>query len=273
MTLHAASRESLALAEERLGEVLGEAGTDPATVGDELLSVVNLLAREIGVRRALSDGAAEPAARKALFRSLLGGKVSEPTLLVLDATAENRWSSPRELVDGIEALGRSALLSSAEKTGKLDIVENQLFQVARIVAAEPEFERALSDEAAPLEAKRSLVRGLFADKVDLVTEALVEQVVVRHGGRGVGAGLDELVELTAQRRERSVAHVTSASELSAEQQAQLAEKLRRIYGRQLAVHVEIDGSLGGGLVVRVGDEIIDGSTAGRIDALRRQFAG
>jgi len=65
----------------------------------------------------------------------------------------------------------------------------------------------------------------------------------------------------------SVAQVTSASPLSAEQQAKLAEQLRRIYGRQLAVHVEIDANLGGGLVVRVGDEVIDGSTAGRVDAL------
>jgi F-type H+-transporting ATPase subunit delta len=271
MTLHAASRESLALAGETLGEVLGDPGTDPATVGDELLSVVSLLGREIGLRRAVSDGSAEPDARKALFRSLLGGKVSEPTLLVLDAIASNRWSSPRELVDGIESLGRSALLSSAEKAGELDTVEDQLFQVARIVAGEPEFERALSDQAAPVEAKRNLIRGLFADKLNLVTESLVEQVVTRHRGHGVGAGLEELVELTAQRRGRSVAQVTSASELSAEQQAQLAEQLKRIYGRELAVHVEIDANLGGGLVVRVGDEVIDGSTAGRLDALRRQF--
>jgi F-type H+-transporting ATPase subunit delta len=146
-----------------------------------------------------------------------------------------------------------------------------LFQVARIVAGEPEFERALSDQAAPVDAKRNLIRGLFADKLDLVTESLVEQVVTRHRGHGVGAGLEELVELTAQRRDRSVAQVTSASPLSTEQQAKLAEQLRRIYGRQLAVHVEIDANLGGGLVVRVGDEVIDGSTAGRIDALRRQF--
>jgi len=74
---------------------------------------------------------------------------------VLDAVASNRWSSPRELVDGIEALGRSALLSSAEKAGSLDTVEDQLFQVARIVAGEPEFERALSDQAAPVDAKRT----------------------------------------------------------------------------------------------------------------------
>src|SRR5690349_21173144 len=112
MTLHAASREALDLAENRLGEVLAAAGTDPATVGDELLSVVALLDREIGLRRAVADGSATPEARIGLARGILAGKVSEPALQVLDSVAGSRWSSPRELTDGLEALGRSALLTS-----------------------------------------------------------------------------------------------------------------------------------------------------------------
>jgi len=115
MTLHAASRESLALAEETLGEVLGDPAPTRPPSETSCSPSSACWAGEIGLRRAVSDGSAEPDARKALFRSLLGDKVSDPTLLVLDAVASNRWSSPRELVDGIEALGRSALLSSAEK--------------------------------------------------------------------------------------------------------------------------------------------------------------
>jgi F-type H+-transporting ATPase subunit delta len=273
MTLHAASREALGLAENTLGEVIGDAGTDPAVVGEELFSVVDLLTREIGVRRAVGDGSADPQARKRLVRSLLEGKISEPALKVLDAVVTNRWSAPRELLEGLESLGRSALLTSAEKTGNLDAVEDQLFRIARILESEAELQRALSDWNAPVEAKRNLVRSLFGDKVDVVTEKLAEQVIAAHRGHGIGAELDQLVELAAQRRERSVAHVTSASELSDGQRDQLAEKLGRIYGRPIVLHIEVDPGLVGGLVVRVGDEVIDGSTAGRIEALRRQLAG
>ncbi|MEQ0561839.1 F0F1 ATP synthase subunit delta [Amycolatopsis sp. NEAU-NG30] len=272
MTLHAASREALGLAEERLGEVLADAGADAATVGDELLSVVDLLDREIGLRRAVSDASATPEARTGLVRRLFDGKLSEPALKVLDVVAGSRWSSPRELVDGLEELGRSALLTAAEKTGNVDTVESQLFQVARVVAGHPELETALSDLAGPADAKRALVRGLFADKVDVVTETLVEQVVRRAKGRGVGVGLDKLVKLAAERRERSVAYVTSANALTDEQTAQLGAKLNDIYGRPIALHVEVDPRLGGGLVVRVGDEVIDGSAAGQLAALRRRLA-
>jgi F-type H+-transporting ATPase subunit delta len=270
--LHAASREALGLAEERLGEVLADAGADAATVGDELLSVVDLLDREIGLRRAVSDASSTPEARTALARRLFDGKLSEPALKVVDAVAGSRWSSPRQLVDGLESLGHSALLSAAEKTGNIDAVETQLFQVSRVVANHPELETALSDLAGPADAKRVLVRGLFADRVDVVTETLVEQVVRRAKGRGVGVGLDALVKLAAERRERSVAYVTSASALTDEQTAQLGAKLNAIYGRSIALHVEVDPELGGGLVVRVGDEVIDGSAAGRLAALRKRLA-
>lgn len=273
MTLHAASREALGLAETRLGEVLGDAGADPSAVGEELLSVVDLLAREVGLRRAVGDGASEPESRTGLIRSLFGTKVSEPTLKVLDAAVAARWSSPRELLDGLESLGRTALFGSAEKAGNLGTVEDELFRIARIVADEPELDRALSDQTAPAEAKRGLVRNLVSDKVDPVTLVLTEQTVVRRRGRAASYLLDQLVKLAAECRERSVAHVTTAHELSAQQQDALAEKLHAIYGRQIALHIEIDPKLGGGLMIRVGDEVIDGSSAGRIAALRRQLAG
>ncbi|MFE0024249.1 F0F1 ATP synthase subunit delta [Amycolatopsis sp. NPDC059021] len=271
MTLHAASREALGLAEERLGEVLTDAAVS-ATVGEELLSVVDLLDTEIGLRRAVSDASAAPEARTGLVRRLFDGKLGEPALKVLDVVAGSRWSSPRQLVDGLESLGHSALLTAAEKAGNVDTVESQLFQVSRIVAGSPELEAALSDLAGPAEAKRTLVRGLFSGKVDPVVETLVEQVVRRAKGRGVGIGLDKLVKLAAERRERSVAYVTSANALSAEQTAQLGTKLDDLYGRPIALHVEVNPALGGGLVVRVGDEVIDGSTAGQLASLRRRLA-
>ncbi|WP_236794951.1 F0F1 ATP synthase subunit delta [Amycolatopsis sp. GM8] len=271
-SLHAASREALAEAGRTLDEVLGQAGVRPEALGTELFSVVDLLTAEIGLRRALGDGSSDPEARKRLVSSLLTGKVSAPALRVLDAAVGQRWSSPRELLDGLEDLGRTALLTSAEKAGNLDTVEDELFRIARIVVGEPELEQALSDAMAPVAAKRKLVRELLDGKVGAVSLALVEQVVARRTGRGVGFGLDQLVKLAAERRRRSVAYVVSASALSAQQQDQLAEKLHGIYGRPIALHVEVDPRLGGGLVVRVGDEVIDGSAAGRIATLRRQLA-
>ncbi|HEY0453291.1 F0F1 ATP synthase subunit delta [Actinophytocola sp.] len=291
MTFHAASREALAAAELKLLDVLGGAGTKPASgrsrttkaaaaaaasvdqVGDELFAVVRLLDAEVSLRRALGDASAEPERRVRLLEGLLAGKVSEPTLEVLRTAVRARWSTPRELVDGLDHLGRTALLVRAERDGRLDTVEDELFRFGRIVAGDPRLEQALTDRSAPNEAKAGLVRELLGDKAEPVTVALVEQLVVAPQGRSLVEGLAELAAEAAKRRERSVAYVVSAAPLTEQQQERLATTLQRVYARPVALHVEVDPDILGGLVIKVGDEVIDGSAKGRIEELRRRLAG
>ncbi|MFC7617186.1 F0F1 ATP synthase subunit delta [Actinokineospora soli] len=270
MALQAASREALAAVELRLLDTLEGAATDD--LGEQLFAVVGLLDREIGLRRALADHSTDPASRERLVRDLLGGKIGAGALDVVAAAVAARWSSPRELVDGLEALGTTALLVRAERAGRLDAVEDELFRLGRIIADQTELEQVLSDRTAAKEGKLALVRGLIEAKTDATTVALVENLVGQPRGRGVVSGLEALAAEAAKRRERSVAHVVSAAPLTAAQQEQLSATLQRIYARPIALHLEIDETLRGGMVVRVGDEVIDGSVAGRLDALRRRFA-
>ncbi|GAB1509779.1 F0F1 ATP synthase subunit delta [Actinophytocola sp. KF-1] len=280
MTLfHAASREALATAEQKLLAVLSAKpaarakGVSAEQLGDELLSVVRLLDGEIGLRRVLGDSSAERERREALLTQLLSGKVSAQALEVLTAAVGERWSTPRELVDGLDDLGRTALLVHAEQEGRLDAVEDELFRFSRIVAADSELERALSDRTAPPASKAALVRDLIGEKADGVTLRLVEQLVTTPRGRAVVTGLGELAAEAAKRRERSVATVVAPVPLTAQQEERLAATLQRIYSRPIALHVEVDPEIQGGLVIKVGDEVIDGSATGRIDELRRRLAG
>jgi F-type H+-transporting ATPase subunit delta len=291
MTFHAASRDALAAAELKLLEVLGGASAKPATrsrttaaakakaaapvdqLGDELFAVVRLFDGEVGLRRALGDSSAAPERREQLLSDLLSGKVGAQTLEVLVAAVRERWSTPRELVDGIDQLGRTALLVRAEREDRLDSVEDELFRFGRIVAGDTTLEQALTDRSAPTEAKAELIRSLLGGKTEPVTVALVQQLVLAPRGRALVVGLGELAEEAAKRRERSVAYVVSAGPLSAAQQERLSAALDRIYARPIALHVEVDPGIGGGLVIRVGDEVIDGSATGRIDQLRRRLAG
>jgi len=291
MNFHAASREALVACELKLLEVIEDgkpaarsrskataataksAGTSAADLGEELFAVVRLLDGQVGLRRAFGDPAAEPARRERLLSSLLSGKVSDKAFDVLRAVVTARWSTPRELVDGLDEIGRIALLVHSEQDGRLDTVEDELFRFGRIVAADTELEQALTDRNVPASAKAELVRTLIDGKADVVTVLLVEQLVVVPRGRALVAGLGELSAAAAKRRERSVAYVVSAGPLSEQQEERLSATLQRIYARPIALHVEVDPSIQGGLVIKVGDEVIDGSATGRLDALRRRLAG
>ena len=272
--MHAASREALAAAELRLLDVIDGADDQGlVTLGEELFAVVRLFIAEHVLRRAVSDPASEPAAREGLLRGLLANKVGEGTLKVLTAAVTARWSSARELLDGLESLARTALLVRAERGNRLDAVEDELFRLGRIIAGQTALAQVLGASGGNATGKATLMDSLLAGKVEPVTEILVRQLVTTPRGRDIVAGLEELTAIAARRRERSVAYVRSAVELTAAQVDRLSATLQRIYGRQVVAHVEIDPAVRGGLVVRVGDEVIDGSVAGQLDLLRRNLAG
>jgi hypothetical protein len=66
----------------------------------------------------------------------------------------------------------------------------------------------------------------------------------------------------------TVARVRSAVPLTKEERAVLKERLRKRFGQEFLLHLEVDPSLIGGLVVEVRDKTIDGSVAGKLDALK-----
>jgi F-type H+-transporting ATPase subunit delta len=271
--VNAASREALAATELQLLQATDGAGPAEITgLADELFGVAALLGRESTLRRALADPSTDPRSREELAHGLFADKLGARALPVVVEAVRARWSKPQDLVDGLERLARTALLVQAERAGRLDAVEDELFRLGRIIGAQPDLERLLSDPTADAEGKTAVVDQLIEGKVEPVTRSLVRQLVSHSHGRPVSEGLEELAELSAKRRERSVAHVRSATPLSEEQQQRLAATLQRIYSRPIAVHLEVDPDVGGGLVIRVGDEVIDGSTSGRLQALRRDLA-
>lgn len=271
--MHAASREALDSTRDALKSALAAnpaGGATGAKVGQELFQVVDVLEDNRSLRVAVADTSASVEARQDLVRGVFGWKIDQATLDLLLAAVSQDWSNPRELREGLITLGREALMRSADEQGQLQTVEDELFRLGRIVAGDAEFEQALADRTAEASAKRALLAQVLYGKVTAVTEVLASQAIARP----TGMPADDLMEISGQAAElrgRTVAVVTSAEALSEQQTTDLGGRLRSIYGREIAVHNEIDPTLMGGVVVRVGDEIIDGSVAGRLDALRRSL--
>jgi F-type H+-transporting ATPase subunit delta len=78
----------------------------------------------------------------------------------------------------------------------------------------------------------------------------------------------ELERLAQHRPERTLAHVTSAVPLTEAEKEAMRAKLTERFGSDIEIQFEVDASLLGGVYLRVGDQVIDGSVAGRLAALR-----
>jgi F-type H+-transporting ATPase subunit delta len=240
----------------------------------ELYAVTGVLASNYGLRRSLSDPSIDADAKARVVESLLTGKVDDDTLGVVAGVVRAPWAQPRDLVDAVETLAADAALIAAEQDDKLDEVEDELFRFSRIIAAEPQLRSALADVGLPGDAKRELLERLLADRTTEVTRRLLEQAVAAPRGRTIERAIADVSALAASRRERLIARVTSAVELTDSEQRDLARALAKLVGHELYLQLVVDPSLIGGLTVRVGDEVIDASVVRQLgDARRRLTAG
>lgn len=263
--MQGASREALGVVRDSLGQA---SAVSTAEVGGELLSVAALLSREAPLRTALADNGSTPQRRGELASTVFDGRVSAPAVSVLTAAVGQRWSRPRDLVEAVEILGAEALLTHAERDGRIDQVEEELFRFARVLESSSDLQIMLSDPAVSGESKSAVVVDLLSERAQPETVELVRHLVTHPGGP-VDDRLADLVQLAATRRELLLADVRAPVPLTEEQQVRLAAALARIYSQQVTVAVSVDPDLLGGAVVRIGDEIIDGSIASRMAQARR----
>lgn len=272
--MKAASREALTHVEGQLDQLVSNSDNAVAVaaqVGTELFLIVDQLDADRSLRVAVADTSLEAAQREGIIGEVFGPKIAEPTKQILVAAASQEWSTPREFRAGLVALGRRALMRAAEQQGQLEKVETELYELSTLLERETELTQLLSDRTATAAQKRGLLASVIYGKVTMFTEALALQVI----GRPVDNPVDDLAALAedvAELRGKTVARVVAAEELSSSQREALASKLQNIYGREMAIHSEVDPSLLGGMIVRVGDEEIDGSTRGKLTRLRTDLA-
>lgn len=272
--MHSASREAWRQASQLVDDHVQaqeNSVASAAQIGSELFDVVSVFDGDRGLRVAVADTTVPAEHRAALVADLFTGKVSAAAVDVAASVLTLTWSSTRDMRDGLARAARRFLFRSAEEQGQLGRVEDELFRLSRILEQEPELTQLLGDRSQPADRKRDLLARVLYGKVTAVTEAVALQVISRPERNPI----DDITTLTteaAETRGRTVADVVSAIELTDVQEESLARKLERIYGQTMSIHTEVDPSLLGGAIIRVGDEVIDGSVIGKLNKLRRHCA-
>jgi len=240
----------------------------------ELVSVAKMLNGEIVVTRYLTLPSEDAAPRVGLLERLLSGKVGDPTLALLRAAVSERWSANADLIDAVEHVSRQALLEVAAREDRVDEVEDQLFRFARILEAQPRLNVLLGEYGAPADGRVGLLRNVLKNasgRSNRVTNALLAQTIELLRGQSADDAVMFLAEAAVARRNEVVAQVSAAAELSDAQRTRLTEVLSRIYGHPVAVQLQFDAELLGGLLISVGDEVIDATLSTRLTAAEAQL--
>ncbi|OBH14272.1 F0F1 ATP synthase subunit B/delta [Mycobacterium sp. E1747] len=273
--MRSASRLALAGLTERFSDIAKDLDNKAlSNLSAELVSVAEMLDREIVLTRYLTVPAEDAAPRVRLIERLVSGKVSGATLDVLRLAVSERWSANSDLGDAIQHLSRQALLEVAEREDKVDDVEDQLFRFSRILDAQPRLGILLGDYGVPVEGRIHLLRKVLdsaSGKVDPIVVALLTQTVQLLRGESAEEAFQFLAKVAVARRGEIVARVSAAAELSDAQRSRLTEVLGRIYGHSVTVQLQTSEELLGGLLISVADEVIDGTLASRLAAAQAQL--
>lgn len=270
--MQGASRTALAHVRAELGRRLSE-GADAADTSRQLFAAVDVLDGNAALRRALTDPTHDASARAGLVDRLFGGKVGDAVLAVLRELASQRWSSDRDASDAVEELAVDSAFAAADRRGRLDEVEEQLFRFERTVAGDAGLRDALTDRQRAGADKAALVSRLLEGKAEPETAFLAARAAEHPRGRRYERVLEEYLRVAAAVRQQLTATVTAAAPLTSEQRDRLARALHNIYGREVMTNVVVDPQVVGGVRVQVGDEVIDGTILTRLDQVRRDIAG
>jgi F-type H+-transporting ATPase subunit delta len=172
--------------------------------------------------------------------------------------------------DRIDAYAESVLgLIQAEDD--LDEVTDELFRFARALEASDDLWRTLGDAQLPVERRQQVVVDLLGGKASPVTTAIITLLVGTGRARDIPAVVDLVVDRAAKARQKEVAEVRSAVDLTDDQRDRLATALNAATGKVVEVKVVVDPTVMGGIVATIGDTVIDGSVRHRLDQLREAF--
>ena len=263
--LGGSSRASVITLRKSLADnVSKQSAAEASQFSTDLFTVLTVLSSSVGLRRALTDNSRDTASKTQLITDLFGKNIGDATKALVTQAAGLRWSNPSEIADAIENLAVESASAAADKSNELEQLENQLFDFAQVLIANPDFRQALNTTADSDEGKVSLVESVVNGKYAASTINLLKKVVLLRRGRNIDATLATYAHYVSNSRNRLVAHVKTAVELSPTQKSSLIAALTKQMGREVHVNIEIDPKVLGGISIRYADDVIDGTVVNRL---------
>jgi F-type H+-transporting ATPase subunit delta len=287
-----------------VGEML--ASGDPTALADagaQRGSVAELVDGSTELTLAVNDGSVPANVRRAVLDDLLDGKVTPEVRRLVnravtvvpasEVTTALHWLS-RQLVGAADHAGAVSgqpdtepvlgRLASRNRVGgyaaaifeqvtveEIEEIEDQLFRFARTVESNRPLRSALGDRDLPVRVRQQVIADLLGDRALESTRRLAAYAVRGGRARDIVSTLDALVVEAASARGWRVARVQSALDFDDTQRLGLSEALGRLAGQPVELQVTTDPSLLGGVVVQVGDLLVDSSTRHRLNQLKEHF--
>jgi F-type H+-transporting ATPase subunit delta len=165
----------------------------------------------------------------------------------------------------------TALYEEADAAGGLAAVDDDVLMLRNNIESNRELSRFFESPVIPQEKKESILQELLEERVETLTLQFLRLLVQKDRETLTKAILDQYQSLRDEQRGIVDAEVTVAQPLNDEDRNALVEALEEKTGKDVRLHLEENPDLIGGLVIRIGDRVFDGSVRSQLNALRDQL--
>jgi F-type H+-transporting ATPase subunit delta len=167
----------------------------------------------------------------------------------------------------------NALYEEADDSGVLEDVDDDVLMLRESLESNGELSRFFKSPVISKEKKEAVIQSLLDDRVDELLVRFLRLLVHKDRETMTKEVLDAYQSLRDEQRGIINAHVTVAHPISEEDRDALTETLEEQTGKSVRLHLQEDPELVGGVVIRIGDHVFDGSVRNKLsnlhDRLRR----
>lgn len=161
-----------------------------------------------------------------------------------------------------------ALYKVAEEKNKVDEYLQDLREICDIIDNNKELKAVIEYPQISTKQKKRIFIDIFKGKID--EELLSFLLILIEKGRilYLREKLNQFEQINLEKKNVVIAQVKSVIKMTDEQTSTLKSKLEKMYNKTVIIKHEIDKSIIGGLYVRVGNDVIDGSIKSKLDDMR-----
>lgn len=164
-----------------------------------------------------------------------------------------------------------ALFELAEKQQAVAEVEGQLKLIVGVLEQDPEIEKFLSLPSIDPASKIAVLKAAFGDQVSVLVLNTLEILITRRRQGDIADVYAAYTKVAGDSLGQAHATVYAAKALSDEELAGVAAQFGQVTGKTIIAQQIVEPSLLGGVQVRIGDRLYDGSLSGKLDRLQKSF--
>ena len=152
-----------------------------------------------------------------------------------------------------------AMFDIANEQQKIEQYGNELKTIRDTLQMNPDLRSFLLHPLVPDRSKKDTIRQIFAGDVSPIVLQFMYVMVDRRREAVLTAAIDGFIELSRAAQNIEVARIHVIKPLSAKEEAELVAGLEKMTGKKIDPLYYVDPSIIGGIVIRIGDRLIDGS--------------